>query len=406
MRKLLSLILAVTMLLTIVPAFAETADPATDGEEDGLTDLLGGLLGGEDEEGSGLTDLLGGLLGGEGEEGAGLGDLLGGLLGGEGEEGAGLGDLLGGLLGGEGEEGAGLSGLLSGLLGGEGGSGLSGLLDSLMGQLGGASGKLSTLLSTVKDFLGSHLDNMKGVDFSGLLNGVLGKFSGTRSAEGAEGAEGFDAADLLGGLLSGLLGGSSEEMSDEEWAQMLEEYHNSPEYQDELARNAVIEAYVLNEYQDTLEAGDVQLVCFGAGIDDYMEDGSFKYLRVFSLTNFTADGANLMEKNYASNAELLVLAKNAEGTYEITEALQAEEGENYEASIEAMAELYGAELDTVKINLGRKESSEAFALADFLREHPEYEKAEFQGELHTAEELDDIALDLLGEELKDVDFSF
>jgi hypothetical protein len=66
--------------------------PASSGG--GITDVLGGLLGG----GSGS--------GGSGGSGGGLGDLLGGLLGGgggaggSGASGGGLGDLLGGLLGG------------------------------------------------------------------------------------------------------------------------------------------------------------------------------------------------------------------------------------------------------------------------------------------------------------------
>ena len=77
---------------------------------EGLEELLGGLLGGE--EGGSLEDLLGGLLGGE--DSGSLEDLLGGLLGG-GDTGS-LEDLLGGMLGGEG----GAPGL-EGLLGGQGG---------------------------------------------------------------------------------------------------------------------------------------------------------------------------------------------------------------------------------------------------------------------------------------------
>ncbi|HZW40925.1 MAG TPA: DUF937 domain-containing protein [Agromyces sp.] len=72
------------------PKPSATAGQAPSGG--GITDVLGGLLGG----GSGS--------GGSGGSGGGLGDLLGGLLGGgsggSGGSGGGLGDLLGGLLGG------------------------------------------------------------------------------------------------------------------------------------------------------------------------------------------------------------------------------------------------------------------------------------------------------------------
>lgn len=367
MKKWLSLMLAAALFLSIVPAFAETG---------GLSDLLGGLLDGssEGENGSALSDLLGGILGGasDGENGSGLSGVLGGLLG--------------------------------KLSGGESGSGLSelsGLLDGLMSKLGGDSGKLSGLIAAVKDIVKNLLGstNSKG-DFSALLNGLMSRFSGSGSAEKTAG---FNVGDLLGSLLGGVTGESSKEMSDEEWDQMIEDYHNSPEYQEELARNAALEAYVLNEYQDTLEAGDARFVCIGAGVDDAVEDGTFKYLRNFSLTNFTADGTGLRMKNYANNVEMLILGKNSEGAYEVTEATQAEEGEKQAASIEAMSEKFGEKLETVTINLGRKESAEAFALATFLRNHPEYEKAEFMGELRTAEELDDLASDLLTEELKDVE---
>ena len=68
--------------------------------------------------------------------------------------------------------------------------------------------------------------------------------------------------------------------------------------------------------------------------------------------------------------------------------------------------LTGSSLDTVNINLGEKEWAETFDLACFLREHPEYEKVEYQGELRTAEELDVIADAALDAALADVDFSF
>ena len=80
----------------------------------GLTDMLGGLLGGSSASSSsgssGMGGLLGSVLGGmmQGQQqrapqsGGGLGDLLGGLMSGtQGSDGGGLGDLLGGLMGGK-----------------------------------------------------------------------------------------------------------------------------------------------------------------------------------------------------------------------------------------------------------------------------------------------------------------
>ena len=366
MKKILSLILAAAMMLTIVPAFAETT-----GGEAGLSDLLGSLMGGSSEagSGSGLSDLLGSLTGGSSEgSGSGLSDLLGSLMGGLGEGGIG----------------SGLSALLNGAL------------DKVLEKL---PPKVSAILILLKNALKNEIAKIKNNSKIGeLLKSLLGKIQGTRSAEGSEGSA---VADLLGMLF----GGSTGEMTDGDLDKWLEEYKNSPEYQDELARNATIEAHILDEFKDSLEAGDVQLICIGSGIDDQNEDGTYKYFRNLSLTNYTVEGKNLKMKNYANNVELLFLARNADGSYSITEAVSAEEGEKYAASIAAMAEKYGASLDTVNINLGLKEWAETYQMADFLRNHPEYEKIEYQGEFKTAEEMDAIASAALDAALADVDFS-
>ena len=172
-----------------------------------------------------------------------------------------------------------------------------------------------------------------------------------------------------------------------------------------MARNAAIEAYILDEYRDLLEAGDVQIVCIGSGIDDMKEDGTYQYLRNFSLTNYTVDGTALKMKNYANNVELLYLAKDADGTYRVTEAVQAEEGEKYEASIAAMSEKYGTEKETVVINLKRKESAELYQTANFLRQHDEYDRAEYQGQYKTADELEALGDAAFEEALSGIDLS-
>ncbi len=97
--------------------------------------MLGGLLGnGSVSKGSGgnvLANTLGSLLGGDKKSSGGLGDLLGGLLGGQQQSGGGsVGDLLGGLLGGKKGQASSSGGGLSDLL--KGGSSKSGGLGGLM----------------------------------------------------------------------------------------------------------------------------------------------------------------------------------------------------------------------------------------------------------------------------------
>ena len=124
MKKILAMILALCMMLTMVPALAESTTPA--GSETPASEGLAG----EGGEGSGLGALLGGLMGG-GKEGGSLSNLIKTLL--EKLKESGIGAKLSALLG-QLTSGSGLSGLLGGLTGGNGeGSGmdLSGLLGGL-----------------------------------------------------------------------------------------------------------------------------------------------------------------------------------------------------------------------------------------------------------------------------------
>ena len=119
-----------------------------------ITDMLGGMMGGQ--AGGGLADMLGGAQrgGAGGGAGGGLADILGGLSGGTargGAAGGGLADMLGGMMGGSAAGGNPLDALGQMMGGSQGGlpGGLGGLLDSLGGAAaaGGAAGGLGGLLN-------------------------------------------------------------------------------------------------------------------------------------------------------------------------------------------------------------------------------------------------------------------
>ena len=145
MKKLLSLILAICLVLSVLPVLAETAAgtetaaEAPEGQGGSLSDLLGGLFGGstEGQEGQGgsLDELLGGLFGSgstDGQEGS-LSEMFNGLLE-KGKE-----KMNNGL--------EALKGLVE-----KGKEGLSSGLESLKGLLGGENGQgfdLGSLLSTM-----------------------------------------------------------------------------------------------------------------------------------------------------------------------------------------------------------------------------------------------------------------
>ena len=368
---------------------------STDGEGSGLGSLLGGLMSGEDSEGSGLGSLLGGLMSGEDSEGAGLGSLLGGLMSGEDSEGAGLGSLLGGLLGGEDSEGSGLGSLLGGLMSGEDseGSGLSSLLGGLLGGEGSEGSGLGSLLGGLLSNLGDASSKVGG-KLKALFGGLLGNLLGSKGSESGEG---------LGAMLSGLLGGLSRSSSsgeEDDFTAMLESYLNDPEYLAREAQETAIKAYILDEYKDSLEAGDIQNPLLVNGVSEMsLENGTAKYLYFLSLTNYTADGTNLKMKNYAGTVELLNLTKNADDTWTVTEAKQAKEGEEYAASIADLAKEYGIEADEAMKYFTQEEIDwyDIFGMYMLLQEHPEFKTIEYQGEPKTSDDLLDILVKMSNE---------
>ncbi|MEB4615171.1 DUF937 domain-containing protein [Leucobacter sp. M11] len=85
--KVLPMLAPIVMAFLANKAFSgKKAEPAQQqASGGGLGDMLGGLLGGGQQQGGGLGDIIGGLIGGgksQQQQGGGLGGLLGGLLGG------------------------------------------------------------------------------------------------------------------------------------------------------------------------------------------------------------------------------------------------------------------------------------------------------------------------------------
>ena len=380
MKKLLSLILALIMLMTVAPVFAEAT-----AEKNGLSSLFSRLMSGssEDTEGSRLGNLFNHLKGklDDSESSFSLSSLLrplltklrgikgiklsviinavkdkfGGLLGGlsrgseGGGEGTSLSSLLGGLLGGDSSEdgvGTDLSGMLSGLLGGEGD--------------GSEGGKASELLS--------------------LLSGLLGG-----GDEGSEGSEDGELLSLLGSLF-----GDGEGDEDIDLDKLLEEYRSSPEYQEYMARYAALKDYLNAEYAEALEQGDVQ-VFTESDISNFDNDDPNVEFGYFALANYTADGKDLKLLNYAGNMELLTYEKQEDGTYKVVEAIAAEEGDDYEPSIEKMCEAFGIPYSDYTDHMMWKDFDEVIDMYRFMKDHPEYERIEYMGELRTPEELDGIS---------------
>ena len=372
MKKTISLLLTLVMLMTTFSAFAETAADAP-AEEDGILSVLGALLGGaEDGEESGLTSVLGGLkekLGGEFDLSALLEPLRVKLRSIREIDPSVVIDAL--------------KEKINSLLGGV----------TRNGEDGGLSSLLSSLFSDAKESEGGGL--------SSLLSGLFGS-----SDENAEGGGGAKLLSLLGGLLGsgdsqsegigdeelysllGMLFGEGEgDNEDFDLDSFLEAYRSSPEYLEYLGRLDALTVH-LNEEYATLEKGDVQIVTWSPILNFENEDPNFE-LGYYSVSNFVADGVNLKLVSYGGNMELLTYAPQEDGTFMIVEAIAAEEGEGFEDSVRSMCDAFGVPFeDYIEHKNSGIDFDEMWDLLTFLEENPEYERIEYKGELLTAEELD------------------
>ena len=382
MKKLLSLFLAMAMLVTIVPAFAESTtktSATTSSESSGLSSLFGGLMGSEGKEG-GLGSLLGGLMSGEGKEG-GLSSLLGGIFGKDFNLNALLQSLIQRL---RSLKGAKLTMIITALKQKLNGlvSGLSGLFGSSSRSTEGSESGESAGLSSLLGLLGGMTEGSEGgesADLSSLLGGLLGGAT--------EESEGIDSAELLG-LLS-LLGSEDGESSESDFDldAFLEEYMKTPEYQDFVAKYDAIQAHLLEEYAEGLEKGDVQIFDISDISSLTAETDPNKFFAYMSLSNYKVDGKDLKMMNYAGNVELLTLEKQADGTYKVLSYVVAEDGTEQAASIQKMCDEYGVTYDNYTEAIMWNDWSDLFEMVNYMKEHPEYERMEYMGEMKTLEEL-------------------
>ncbi len=301
----------------------------------------------ETEESSSLLGLIGSLVSEEG----GLNDLLGenadldSLLNGEG----GLGSLLS-------EEG-GLGSLLNGEEGLEELLGENGLLSSILPE----GVQVEELRETIDEIAGEM-----GISAEEALQVLSGALSGE------------DGSLNLGTLLQ--LGAGMMQNGDavSDWAAF-----------DDFASSAfdVARAYVAEQNAPYLEEGDVQTIIFETAYPGVMDDGSYKLFGTICEVNFTAEGTDLKEKNSAVDTMLLTYEKTEDGTYQVIDVKKAEDGEGFEASLNAMCEEVGITSDFYYNTMGLADISYLEGLRDCLQEHTDYERVEYMGELCTLDDL-------------------
>ena len=154
--------------------------------------------------------------------------------------------------------------------------------------------------------------------------------------------------------------------------------------------------YIRERNAGSMEAGDVQIVASNSLADEEIDEDQARRLACVIQNNYRMDEENQLR--LVSRSEDVVLfthQKDQDGNYLVTDAEFAEKGENYDSSIQALNLKMDDPSDELQEDLEASRIMVAYDLKEYLEEHPEVKGIEFEGEIRTAEELDEIMIDRL-----------
>ena len=241
------------------------------------------------------------------------------------------------------------------------GTDVDGMIDTLKEQLGEADSEIAqvagSILDKVKEEYGSYdLDSLKEI-----LTPVLGQLLG----------DGVDLGDLAD------LEGIDIEM-------LLEQGNMATELAAE---------YMQDRNADLLESGDVQIMDVGNIYEEIGYSKEFPYLAYVMQYNYTEDEEHQLHYLCGSGDLLLMTVQEEEdGSLTALDAQVVEEGD-YESFLQDFCETVDHTPEDCLESIEFAKAYSPYTLAAYLEEHPEYTALECDGEMHTAEELNDIASD-------------
>ena len=156
--------------------------------------------------------------------------------------------------------------------------------------------------------------------------------------------------------------------------------------------NAAIDAYVLETNAGEIDPGDVQLLPGGSIYsDDYSELKEFRLLYYALQYNYEKDGRDqLRSTGSAKDLILFSFEEQEDGSMVITDARFAEKADDYSDVLAELAVEMDAPLDEVLDTYEFLQIDDVRELRDYLEEHPEFTGIEYDGEIRTAEDLDEI----------------
>ena len=161
-------------------------------------------------------------------------------------------------------------------------------------------------------------------------------------------------------------------------------------------------AAVIEKNKDILEPGDVQIVSQGPLYTDDLEQEEIKALTYMQQLNYSKNEDNQL--TFLCSAEDLVLFTfhtEEDGSFTLTDARYAADGEDFMPSVEEFCKEVGETTDECMEMIDFNKDAYGYDLATYLDEHPEYTGIEYDGQIRTAEELRQYVSDQLTEKYAD-----
>ena len=275
------------------------------------------------------------------------------------------------------ETGSEISNAVSGLLGDESGN-LSNALGGAINSLTSEDSKLSEIVNGV---LGSI--NLEESPIADILYGIAGE----KAASYLHGLiDGLFAGDgLLSGLLSSFVGDDGS-LDFSNLGKMIEEVGQVYD-QDALA--IAVKDAILKANEDNYAPSEVSIPYYidCATYTPETDENLVNILGDFWQENYDVEDGNL---KFASGGEfvgVMTLEKQEDGTYVCKEIRLAAEGEDQAADLEAFCKEMGISTDDYFASVSLKDLVSLFEISEYIKDHPEYEKIEYLGELKSYDEL-------------------
>ena len=151
------------------------------------------------------------------------------------------------------------------------------------------------------------------------------------------------------------------------------------------------EQYILEHNEGLYDYADVQIVGNTSLYEDDFDREEIRIIASMIQGNYKEnDEGQLLFVSGGSDIVMFTHKKDENGNYPVIDAVFAEDGEKYMPSLEAMCEEVGIPSEEVLDTIEFAEKSFPFDLREYLNAHPEYKGIEYDGEIRTAEEFDEL----------------